>query len=53
MITRGPRTNTFYENNDTVQMQTSPSAIVEDTGTSPLQDLNSRFKALQTQPSRP
>ncbi|XP_072766130.1 cohesin subunit SA-2 isoform X1 [Anoplolepis gracilipes] len=53
VITRGPRTNTFYENNDTVQMQTSPSATVEDTATSPLQDLDTRFKTLQTQSSRP
>lgn len=52
MITRGPRTNTFYEN-DTTQMQTSPSATIEDTATSPLQDLDNRFKALQTQSSRP
>lgn len=52
MITRGPRTNTFFENNDTTQMQTSPSATIEDTATSPLQDLDNRFKALQTQSSR-
>ncbi|KAM0735901.1 Cohesin subunit SA-1 [Formica fusca] len=53
VITRGPRTNTFYENNDTAQIQTSPSATIEDTTTSPLQDLDNRFKALQTQSSRP
>lgn len=49
MITRGPRTNPFYENNDSAQMQTSPSAIIEDTSTSPSQDIDNRLKTLQIQ----
>lgn len=49
VITRGPRTNAFYENNDTAQMQTSPSAIIEDTSTSPSQDIDNRLKTLQIQ----
>ncbi|XP_020296992.1 cohesin subunit SA-2 isoform X1 [Pseudomyrmex gracilis] len=45
---RGPRTN-FYENNDAGQMQTSPSAIIEDTSTSPSQDIDNKMKTLQIQ----
>lgn len=52
VITRGPRVNTFYESNDAAQMQTSPSATIEDTSTSPSQDIDSKLKTLQIQ-SRP
>lgn len=48
VITRGPRTNTFYEN-DAAQIQTSPSAIIEDTSTSPSHDIDNRLKTLQIQ----
>lgn len=47
-ITRGPR-NAFYENNDTAQIQVSPSATIEDTSTSPSQDIDNRLKTLQIQ----
>lgn len=49
VITRGPRTNTFYENNDAAQVQTSPAATIEDTSTSPSQDIDNRLKTLQIQ----
>lgn len=49
VITRGPRMNTFYENNDAAQIQTSPSAIIEDTSTSPSQDIDNKLKTLQIQ----
>lgn len=45
---RGPRTN-FYENNDAGQVQTSPAAIIEDTSTSPSQDIDNKMKTLQIQ----
>jgi len=48
VITRGPRTN-FYENNDAAQIQTSPSAGIEDTSTSPSQDIDNKLKTLQIQ----
>lgn len=49
MIARGPRTNTFYENNDTAQIATSPSAVIEETSTSPSQDIDNKLKTLQIQ----
>lgn len=49
--TRGSKTSTFYENNDIAPVQTSPSATIEDTSTSPLQDIDNRLKTLQI-PSR-
>jgi hypothetical protein len=52
VITRTPRANIFYENNDIGQMQTSPSAVIEDMSTSPSQDIDNRLKTLQIQ-SRP
>jgi len=48
VITRGSRTNAFYEN-DAGQIQTSPPAIIEDRSTSPSQDIDNRLKTLQIQ----
>lgn len=48
VITRGSRANAFYEN-DAGQVQTSPSAMIEDTSTSPSHDIDNRLKTLQIQ----
>ncbi|OAD58654.1 Cohesin subunit SA-1 [Eufriesea mexicana] len=48
-ITRGSRAAGFYENNDTTQMQISPTTIIEDASTSPSQDIDNKLKTLQIQ----
>ncbi|CAD1468201.1 unnamed protein product, partial [Heterotrigona itama] len=48
-ITRGSRAAGFYETNETTQMQTSPTAIIEDASTSPSQDIDNKLKTLQIQ----
>lgn len=48
-ITRGSRAAGFYETSDTTQMQTSPTAIIEDASTSPSQDIDNKLKTLQIQ----
>lgn len=48
-ITRGSRATGIYETNEATQMQTSPSAIIEDASTSPSQDIDNKLKTLQIQ----
>lgn len=48
-ISRGSRATGFYETNETTQMQTSPTAIIEDASTSPSQDIDNKLKTLQIQ----
>lgn len=48
-ITRGSRAAGFYETNETTQMQTSPTTIIEDASTSPSQDIDNKLKTLQIQ----
>ena len=49
MVIRGTKTNAFYDNNNTAEMQTSPTAAIEDTSTSPSHDIDNRLKTLQIQ----
>ncbi|XP_015171722.1 PREDICTED: cohesin subunit SA-2 isoform X1 [Polistes dominula] len=51
-ITRGPKSNTYYEATESGLIQTSPGSMAEDTSTSPSQDIDTRLKTLQIQ-SRP
>lgn len=51
-ITRGPKSNTYYETTDSGLVQTSPTSMAEDVSTSPSQDIDTRLKTLQIQ-SRP
>lgn len=48
-ITRGSRAAGFYETNETTQMQSSPTTIIEDASTSPSQDIDNKLKTLQIQ----
>ncbi|XP_032681391.1 cohesin subunit SA-2-like isoform X2 [Odontomachus brunneus] len=49
VITRGSKTNTSYEDNESAQMQMSLSTTIENTSTSQLQNIDSKFKTLQIQ----
>ena len=49
VVIRGAKTNAFYDNNNTAEMQTSPTAAIEDTSTSPSHDIDNRLKTLQIQ----
>lgn len=49
-ITRGPKSNAYYENMDLGLIQTSPTSMAEDGSTSPSQDIDTRLKTLQIQP---
>lgn len=51
-ITRGPKSNTYYESTESGLIQTSPASMAEDVSTSPSQDIDTRLKTLQIQ-SRP
>ncbi|KAI4493092.1 hypothetical protein M0802_009642 [Mischocyttarus mexicanus] len=51
-ITRGPKSNTYYEATESGLIQTSPGSMAEDASTSPSQDIDTRLKTLQIQ-SRP
>lgn len=52
VITYESEMNTLCENNDSAQMQMSFSSTIEDTSTSPSQNIDNKFKTLQIQ-SRP